>query len=298
MQTQALTFAREVSTNTAALTFLKTNMNLGLHTLEAELGTQYYEDIRTGATKADASNPNRIILPQNCIRPKALYVTIGTRQVPATEIFDEETWRLTQMNASVTSNELEFFFVRRNWIEIYPTPSSALTYTLIYEAESKDLANDDYTTGTITTLTNGAAAVTGSSTVFTAGMIGRYFKIDADGEWYEIATRSSNTAITLVRLFQGTSIAAGTSAYTIGEMPRTPGPTHIIPCYYAAWQYYQGYKKDEKFAAIYERLYNNSMKWAKTTYERRFSTMVIPDQSAVRSRVANSNPNWNPRNVT
>src|SRR3990167_7992465 len=81
---------------------------------------------------------------------------------------------------------------------------------------------DDYTTGTITTWTNGDDDITGGSTVWTAAMVGRYIRITSDGIWYEIESRSANTAIVTVKNFLGTSIAAGSEAYTIGEMPEIP----------------------------------------------------------------------------
>ena len=53
-----------------------------------------------------------------------------------------------------------------------------------------------YTTGTVAI--DAAGAVTGTSTVFTAAMVGKPFRAAGHTKWYRIATRSSNTAITII----------------------------------------------------------------------------------------------------
>lgn len=78
----------------------------------------------------------------------------------------------------------------------------------------------DYITGTVEiTVTTGA--VTGTSTVFTAAMVGRGFKADGHSAWYRVKSRSSNTAIVIeddlddiTSAYTGGAISAGAS-YTI-----------------------------------------------------------------------------------
>lgn len=282
-------------TNTTVLTFFKAQMNIGLHLLETELGSFYMEETRTGST---AATTTAYQLPENFIRLKALYVTVGTTQYPCTEVFDEDVWRMLQATTqSSNSNYASHVFVRRETFELYPEPSSINTYTMIYEAEGKDLQNDDYSTGTITTLANTGTAVTGSSTTFTSAMVGRYFRINTDGQWYKIGTFTSTTSIALAKAYQGTAISAGSSAYTIGEMPRTPGPTHHIPVYFALWKYFEGAKKDKKFGDMYKSQWESYMQWAKETYGRRYSTAVIPSQRGLR-RMGLVNPNHYPENMS
>ena len=71
---------------------------------------------------------------------------------------------------------------------------------------------DDYTTGTVA-VTNGSKTVTGTSTVFTAAMGGRKFRVGSENAWYDIDTRDSNTQLTLQQDYQGTT--ASGSTYTI-----------------------------------------------------------------------------------
>lgn len=73
-----------------------------------------------------------------------------------------------------------------------------------------------YSTGTVAV--DAAGAVTGSGTTFTAAMVGGYFKATGHTDAYIVATRTSNTAITLVKqdgsAYDGGVIAGGT-AYEI-----------------------------------------------------------------------------------
>src|SRR3972149_4844656 len=119
---------------------------------------------------------------------------------------------------------------------------------IYFTEETRTFLTVNYTTGTITTLMNYAdtdatKVVTGASSVWTATMVGRYFRIDVDGEWYRIASRSSDTSITLAQFYRGVAISAGTSAYTIGQMPPTRSEEHELPVYYACWKYYL-FRKD------------------------------------------------------
>lgn len=66
-----------------------------------------------------------------------------------------------------------------------------------------------YTTGTAS-VTVGSTAVTGTLTVWTALMVGRKIRFGSDTAWYRIATRTSNTAITLESAYQGTTNTAAT----------------------------------------------------------------------------------------
>lgn len=273
-------------TNSDAKTFFQTNYNIGQHILETELGSFFTEETFTDLTEASVySYP----LPDRYIRLKIGYVTVSSVRYPMEEIFDEDEWQALQASqTSQTSNIPQYIFIRKDRFEIYPTPTSAgNTITLISEAGGKDLSADDYTTGTITTLANGGTAVTASGSTFTAAMAGRYFKITAYPVWIKIASFGTTTTLTLDRPYSGTAIAAGTSAYTIGEMPITPESTHHIPCWYALMNYYQGFKQNEEKAKYYSGKYEADLKRAKTTYSKRYSSNYIPGNR--RKKIINPN---------
>jgi len=72
-----------------------------------------------------------------------------------------------------------------------------------------------YSTGTAA-VTNDSAAITGSGTTWTALMDGMPFQVNATSEIYTVRERTSATAITLDRPYQGTTNA--TASYTIGRV--------------------------------------------------------------------------------
>ena len=69
----------------------------------------------------------------------------------------------------------------------------------------------DYITGTAS-FTNGSTAVVGTNTVWTSDHVGMKIKLDADGVFYQIASVTDNTHLTLFTAFEGTT---GSGAYTI-----------------------------------------------------------------------------------
>lgn len=71
---------------------------------------------------------------------------------------------------------------------------------------------DDYSTGTVA-ITNGTKTVTGTSTVFTAAMVGRKIRINDGNPYYRIASFTSTTEIALEDNYQGDTETAAT--YTI-----------------------------------------------------------------------------------
>lgn len=88
------------------------------------------------------------------------------------------------------------------------------------DAAAGNRIGTSYTTGTVeVTVTTGA--VTGSSTVFTAAMVGLGFKAAGHSVWYRIKTRSSNTAIVIED-----DKDDATSAYTGGAI--SAGATYEI----------------------------------------------------------------------
>lgn len=70
----------------------------------------------------------------------------------------------------------------------------------------------DKTAGTVA-ITNGATAVTGTSTAFAAIDIRSFIQFEGDTNWYEVTARASTTAITIGNAFQGATLTAGT--YTL-----------------------------------------------------------------------------------
>jgi len=285
LYTQAQDLAQDDSS--AALTFLKRNINIGLHKVEVALGSFKTEKTGTRTTVANTSSYDNFA---DMIRLKEAYLTVGTQRYPLVQVESEAQWQsFKRRNTALYNDAPTHIFVGADNFEIYPGSQSASnTLTLIYEAGGKDLQFEDYTTGTITTLANGGIAVTGSSTTFTAAMVGRYFKVDSDGDWYKILSYSSATSITLDRPYQGTAISAGSEVFTIGEMPRIPADTHMIPVWYAVEKYFRGFKQNKDKADEYKQLYKDEMADAKVNHTKRYSSNYIVGRRGD-SRIVNPN---------
>lgn len=295
-QTQYTQFQDMSQDNTAAsLVIGKRNINMGQKILESEIGYPPEEDTRTfTTTTTDTYN-----LPENYIRLIELYVTVGTTRYLAEQIYDERSWQMFKRRTSgLSSDYLKNCFIRQKTFEIYPTPSvGTYTMTMIYEALSKDMVNADYVTGTVTTLAAAGTVITGSGTVWTSAMIGRYVKIDSDGQFYRVTARSADTGITIANPYQGIAISGGSEAYTIGEIPRTPPATHIIPVYFALWKHFEGVRRDAKMGLYYKGLFEQNTQWAKATFGNRYSSQVIPSMRYLRRRSI-LNPNWYPESIS
>lgn len=202
----------------------------------------FLERLRTKTTTASTAN---VALPYDCDQVREVAVIVSSYRYTPKLAPDQTFW--DQLNeSSYTSDIPEYYYVFGGQLYLWPTPaSSGNTINITQKTKVIDLSIADYTTGTILTATNGAVAVVGSGTSWTSQMVGRYIKITlantantGDGQWYEIAGVTNTTNLTLTRAYGGTSIAAGSAAYTIGQMPLLPEAFHDLPWLYAAGQYW------------------------------------------------------------
>ena len=266
----------------------KVNVALKVHTRTKTKDYTLQTDAITGTSY------RAYYLPHDFYKVIDLYETVSSETYHADPIFDEKVWRRKISGDTSTGDYLQEYFIRGNRLEIRPLPSTTRTMTLVYRPNNK-LFFDNYATGTITTLANGSATVTGNSTAWTDLMVGRMFKIDDDGEWYEIVARASATSITLVEKYQGTSIAAGTESYTIGQMPPTPTTTHMLPVYYALWHYFLMKKETYQNAQEYKKLFQNGLDEAQADFGSFDDDEIIDSDLFIHRRV---NPNWYPSGIS
>lgn len=197
-------------------------------------------------------------LPGDCEKVLNITVTIGGTKHSPKRIKDRATWdRLSQ--STTTSNTPEAYFIFGRTYSFYPAPSSATTdaITISGQRAVKDLSVADYTTGGVLTATNGSTAVVGTGTTWTAVMAGRHIRITdsdtankGDGQWYEIASVESATALTLVSPYEGTSIAVGNAAYTIGQTSIIPEDHQMTPIHRAVQRYFEFIQPEEKRAVL------------------------------------------------
>lgn len=126
---------------------------------------------------------------------------------------------------SVTSDYPIYWHERDGNILLFPTPSSSgLDITILGTKRVRDMALEDYTTGTIA-VTNGDQTVTGTTTAWTSS-IKPGAVIFIDGVPYEILSLTDATHLELVKPYEG--ITASGLSYKIGDVPAIPEPFHDL----------------------------------------------------------------------
>ncbi len=205
-------------------------------------------------TQASVASQQGYEIPNNARKLIDVYNVVGTTTYWPRAIFDPNKWKVV-LSYNLGDSDVPLFYYRQgNKVLFVPTPAStAQTINMRVRLQQRDLSIDDYTTGTITSITNGAKALVGSGTTWTADMVGRFIRITqttaaggGDGFWYEIAAFTDATHITLVKPYQGTTLAAATAAYTIGQVPIIPEQYQRAIIYRAAALYWENHEDPKK----------------------------------------------------
>ncbi len=233
----AITFMQKAAQDNTAttLTFLKLMYNIGYQRILAQFGRQVIEVTRTldlvAGTRGYTMWPDVLF-------PKTLEFVDGTTRYPLTEVASDKSWAYMKsgnMQGRPTHYHYQpKFGVGGGSVEFYPIPSSS-TYDvdIIFESRDKDLSVLAYATGTIA-LTNNATSVVGTTTVFTAAMVGRYLIPTTAGSNelpYRIASYTDGTHITLESAYLGDTNSG--LNYKIVEIPNLPQEMQILPAYFA-----------------------------------------------------------------
>jgi len=209
-------------------------------------------------------------LPALYSKMKTISVTLGTNGIKytPTEILTRKEWDLvTQL--PYASDIPNYYFIYDGYVNLFPIPSSTGNLiTMNYKFRTPDLALADYSTGTITA-TTGSQAITGAGTSWltaflpsagTAENLNLWIKFNAplgDGNWYQISSIASATALTLVQPYQGTTSANIT--FTIGQMPLLLEDFHDLLVYRPLSIYYSSINSDPTRASEFKTLYNDGI---------------------------------------
>jgi len=282
------------------LTLLQTLISQGNRKFAKACG-YYPNETFTFTTYTDAISGTSYLayrLPVDFYKFTELYVTVGTTQYQANLVQDDRRWRVMQATTNQsTSNFLSDVFIRRDRMELYPIPSSANTGTFRYRALPPRMFADDVSSGTITTMVNGSAAVVGTSTAFTSAMVGRWFKITDDGQWYKISAVTDTTHLTLENEYQGQAITAGTSAYKIGQIANLPQETHDIPVEYALWKF-EMHKKNITLSREHKANWLQGIQDTIAETANISDNAVIDDTKTKLRTFQGINPNYYPLNMS
>ena len=272
-------------------------MNDYYHLLYALFDWDFDETRRTITTEASTQFYE---LPADCrkLMHHGVQVTSGGYTYSPQEVVDEEFWNVLN-STSQTSDIPSYFFVRggegQQTVGLWPTPATTSnTITLRYKSRTIDLSFPaNYTTGTIVTLTNGASAVTGAGSTWTAAMIGRFFRIDGDGRWYRVSARSANTAITIQKPYLGTAIAAGAETYVIAEVAYVPEEFQLLLVYGPLSDLY--YRRNEENRGLtYKGLFDQMLEKLKKSAGKKTMSIRQPNRTELMEVYSVTDGNENP----
>jgi len=241
------------------------------------LGDQAWYFLEAQATDTTVASQANYELPADFDKMNTVTITSGSTKYNPTPLKSRDDYDF-MTESTQTSDIPQYYFIYDNTLYFWPTPSSAgNTITMNYKKRVVDLSQADYTTGTITTATNGDETIVGDSTVWVAGMAGRYIRITAptgDHKWYKIASVTNNTNLELDVPYVGTSIAAGSATYTIGEMSVIPEKYQIAPVYHAAATYWMTNNESGR-ASNFMEMFEQSRKSMKFEESKKTTNSVL-----------------------
>lgn len=202
-------------------------------------GTQYYK------------------YPPATVAIDSLTITIGSLTYTLYPIYDAATWNWYNALQIQPTSIPQFYFPRQYDFGIWPIPTDTYTGAFQRYYRDRNLLVSDYEAGTVTCTLN-STTLTGSSTTFIPGMVGRWFTVTntatpGEGLWYRIAAYVGATELTLSTPWISTTATGQT--YRIGETPELPEEGHAILAAGTAADYYGGLRKDPDNAAKYDNMY-------------------------------------------
>ncbi len=266
------------NTSTANLTKGDGWMNDFHRRLISKADWPFIHRLRTLATVASTTFIN---LPYDVDQVESVFVTVGgtrhnPKPAPSRRFWDELHY------STQTSDTPEYWFTYNGQLGLWPRPSSSSNVISIdAKIRAVDLNTADITSTTITTLANGGTALTVSAGL-TAQMVGWWIRPTysttantGDGQWYELSAIGGATTATLVRAYGGVSIAVGTAASTLAQMPLLPEAFHDLPEIYASWRYWA--KEKDSRAIAFKQMLDEGVKDLFTAYGVSDLSMVIDD---------------------
>jgi len=181
-------------------------------------------------------------------------ITIGNVQYTLSPIYSQPQWNWFNALQIQPTAIPQLIFPKKDSFGIWPIPQAAYTITFQRFFRDRNMLVDDYSTGTVS-LTAGDSTITGSGTVWTSAMVGRWFTVTntatpGQGYWYRIGSFTSTTSMELETVWASASVSGTT--YRIGESPEIPEEGHAILAEGTAANFYSGLRNDDKNAARFD----------------------------------------------
>jgi len=266
------------NTSSANLDWGIDKMNDFHRRLLARADWPFLHRLRTAATVASTTF---VPLAYDVDQVESVFVTVSSTRYNPVPAPSRQFWDKLHYSTQ-TSDYPQYWFVYNGQLGLWPRPStSANVISINSKIRVTDLNTADVTSSTITTLANDSQALTvsaGLTTQMAGFWIRPTFSTTAntgDGLWYEIGSVTNSTTATLVRPYGGNSIAVGTAASTIAQMPLLPEAYHDLLVNYAAYRYWS--KEKDKRADDFKSMATEGMNDLFTTYGVNDVSMVLDD---------------------
>ena len=245
--TQDLCIDPETSSKTAlsaSSAFLARQLNDTIQYLYGEISN--YKTQPLPKTFSTVASQTYYHIPSGLIQLESLTIAIGDVNYPLRPINSQATWDKFQQLDITSSDVPQYYFMRQYDFGIFPQPGDVYTGTIVGNFLPQRMSVVDYDAGTVVVSQNDAT-VTGTNTVFTAAMVGRWF-CEADssgnavGRWYKITSFSTTTSIELETVFEEVSLSG--ASYLIAQTPEIPEEMHQYIPFRAAANYYATLRRD------------------------------------------------------
>lgn len=200
---------------------------------------QNYKTLPTPKTMSTVADQIYYHYPPGMLELDSVTMTIGDIAYPLKPINSQAKWNELQQLDITSSDVPQYYFPRQSDFGIYPTPSAVRTVTVVASYLPRNLATDDYVTGTVASAQN-SQTLTGTNTTWTSGMVGRWFcETNSSGipvgNWYRIGAFGTTTSLTLESVFEESALSGAT--YVIAESPELPEELHQYIPFRAAANY-------------------------------------------------------------
>ncbi len=208
--------------------------------------------------------------PPNYSKMKTVTITIGNLQWTPKEVLSRQEW--DQLNVFPYYADIpDRFFIYPGGdqgvqIGIWPIPSTTgNTLTYNYKFRIPDLSLADYTTPGTVAIASGGTTATGTATSFVPTtnqqLESRWVQFaqpTGDNLWYQIDHISSTTNMILYAPYQGIAVA-GSSTYTIGQMPILQEDFHDMLLWKALAYYFTSVVDNKGKREQYQSYYNTKL---------------------------------------
>lgn len=243
------------STSTSLINFFQLKQGDRYQTIFAELQSYVTQQPKTAVTTASRQFEH---MPPGVVSVQSATVDIGARTIPLTVCHSQDEWDRINEYMQSSGSFPQIVFPRRDDFGTWPIPQGAYTITFNANIRDKTLTVADYTTGTVSVANNSTEIVGAGGAIFTAGMVGRWFKIGSaasigQGYWYRLSAFTDAQHMNMETSYTGSDGSGLT--YVIGETPELPEELHQLLYLGPIADYFAEIRGDLKKATWFNNLF-------------------------------------------